>query len=608
MPHFFSLIFTFALFYSQLSAQSPVAVMSIEEKVGQVLMVHFHGEEANDEAQYLIQKLHIGAFIYYEWSNGLSSPQQVANLSQGLQRLAMQTRLSLPLIIAIDQEGGPVCRLKGEGFTPIPANQVLAASESPEMVEQYAYTIGKELLSVGVNMNLAPVVDINGMQTRAGQRSYGNSPELVAALGKKALDGYRHAGVISCLKHFPGVGDWKIDPHENLPIVEKSKPELQQWEFIPYYRLAPEADAIMTAHVLVPALDPKYCATVSKDILGLLRNNMQFHGVIVSDSLVMEGILKNIGSVEEAAIASLNAGCDLLILGGKQLIGAHANMELMLPDIIRLHAALVQAVKSGKISEGRLNQAVESILSLKQKLNLFSVPSAVSIKIADKIWKNECNGTVEGLTSWNEGEQFASLGIGHFIWYPQNHHEVFDETFPSLIGFIKMHNASIPAWLIETKSCPWKSREAFYREINSEKMNSLRQFLVETKELQAMFIVSRLEHAIGAILAEMNPLEIKRIRHNFYRLAHSPNGLYALIDYSNFKGMGTTNTETYNGKGWGLLQVLEEMPEASDTPVADFAAAAKRLLTLRVANAPKDKSEERWLKGWMNRLATYTNP
>jgi beta-N-acetylhexosaminidase len=342
--------------------------MSLEERVGQVLMVHFHGEVINEDAKALIQDTKIGSIIYYNWSNGLTSPTQIQALSAGLQRLATENRVPIPLLIATDQEGGVVARLQS-GFTSLPGNRALGETFDSNLAELSALAMGQELLAVGINMNLAPVVDVNSNPRNPviGVRSFGDTPETVIAFGKASLAGFKQAEVIATLKHFPGYGDVAVDPHEDLPIIRKSKSELEQIELLPFAKLASSADAIMTAHILVPALDPENCSTLSETTLSYLRNEIGFQGVIVADSLVMDGVLKKCHSVDEASIAALNAGCDLLILGGKLLVGEHTGFELTTTDVQRIHSSIVNAVKSGRIPEEKLNAAVERILKLKER-------------------------------------------------------------------------------------------------------------------------------------------------------------------------------------------------------------------------------------------------
>lgn len=334
--------------------------LTLEEKVGQLLIVHFNGEECNPDATRLIHDAHVGGFIYYNWSNRLSSPPQVKNLSHQLQEEA-----TIPLFIAVDQEGGRVTRLK-EGFTQFPSNGEVGKTGDPSIAEHNAFVTGQELKQVGINMNLAPVVDVNvnPQNPVIGDRSFGSDPQTVIAFASQALEGYKRAGVLCVMKHFPGHGDVTVDPHKDLPIVDKPIYSLEKVELAPFAAL--NAPAIMTAHILVPTLDPDNPATTSKAILtDLLRNKIGYDGVIMSDSLVMEGLLKQYSSIEEAAIAAINAGCDVLILGGKQLLANHEGYELDVDDVIRIHKALVNAAKLGKID---IDESVNRILKLKESL------------------------------------------------------------------------------------------------------------------------------------------------------------------------------------------------------------------------------------------------
>jgi len=227
------------------------------------------------------------------------------------------------------------------------------------------------------------------------------------------------------------------------------------------------------------------------------------------------------------------------------------------------------------------------------------------VNIGDKIWYNECGKKLEGLTHWKEGENFASLGIGHFIWYPQNHRESFQETFPSLLRFFYEKNIEIPTWLRQTPPCPWNSRAEFDADFHSARMHQLRQFLYTTRALQTLFMVEQLERVLPLMLAAIPISQRSKITHLFSTLHADKYGLYALIDYLNFKGSGISEQERYQGKGWGLLQVLQAMPETTTHPLEDFILKAKDLLTQRVKNAPQEREEGRWLKGWLARLDAY---
>ena len=230
-----------------------------------------------------------------------------------------------------------------------------------------------------------------------------------------------------------------------------------------------------------------------------------------------------------------------------------------------------------------------------------------ALRIGKKIWQNECNGTVSGLTSWNEGESFASLGIGHFIWYPKNQRGPFEESFPRLIDFMITRGVKLPASLsgANERPCPWNSRAEFLRAQRSPEMKELRQFLADTADLQAEFLIARLQNALPKMLDEAPPADRGNIQRQFERMASTPQGCYVLVDYVNFKGEGVLHSERYQGQGWGLLQVLEQMRGDDGHPVTEFSRAAVAVLKRRVANSPPERGERRWLVGWLNRVRGY---
>src|SRR5204863_8246227 len=244
-----------------------------------------------------------------------------------------------------------------------------------------------------------------------------------------------------------------------------------------------------------------------------------------------------------------------------------------------------------------------------QLVHAITLSQSDALRIGKKIWQNECNGSVAGLTSWNEGENFASLGIGHFIWYPRGQRGPFEESFPKLVSFIASHGAKLPTLLlpIGEEPCPWNSRAEFLRAQHTPQMNQLRQFLADTIDLQAEFLIARLEGALPKMLDEAAPVDRANVQQQFEHLARTPQGCYALIDYVNFKGEGVLHTERYQGQGWGLLQVLEAMHGTSGTGAVDeFSRAAKEMLIRRVHNAPAERHESRWLAGWIRRVNSYS--
>jgi len=229
--------------------------------------------------------------------------------------------------------------------------------------------------------------------------------------------------------------------------------------------------------------------------------------------------------------------------------------------------------------------------------------------VGERIFANECNSQVRCLTSWNAGEDFPSLGIGHFIWYREGQREAFVESFPQLLAFYREQGMALPAWIdsLPEADSPWQNRQQFLEAMDSEPMLELREFLNNTREVQVAFIIQRMEASLPALLAASSrPNQIEALFREI--AAEQPLGPYALIDYVNFKGEGIAPGERYAGQGWGLLQVLEYMLDHPDEqPLMDrFAQAAGAVLIRRIANAPPERGEQRWQNGWLNRVQTYS--
>ncbi len=224
--------------------------------------------------------------------------------------------------------------------------------------------------------------------------------------------------------------------------------------------------------------------------------------------------------------------------------------------------------------------------------------------LGEQIYRNECNSRPACLTSWNEGEEFPSLGIGHFIWYRADQNAPFEETFPGLLQFLHDDGVALPDWLQPGADQPWADRASFVAAQQTPRMQQLRELLEATRAQQTAYITQRFEQvqqqATGAMAAPAIQQKIRALAN-----AQPPYGLYALIDYVHFKGEGTKTTERYAGQGWGLLQVLELMPANSADPLASFVDSGKTVLSRRVTNAPVERREERWLVGWHHRLDTY---
>ncbi|EKP94245.1 beta-glucosidase-like glycosyl hydrolase [Thermaerobacter subterraneus DSM 13965] len=353
-----------------------LAHMTLEEKVGQMFMIDVYGRTPTDPAYEdenlasgrgvrnfaeAIERYHVGGFIYFNWNGNIGvplDPQQVQDLSNGLQEIARKQRIPIPLLIATDQEGGIVARVR-QPATEFPGNMALGAARSPQLAHQAARMTARELRALGINMNLAPVLDVNVNPSNPviGVRSFGEDPELVADLGVAQVLGYQDEGVIATVKHFPGHGDTNVDSHYGLPIIHHDRATLDRVDLAPFKAaVAAGVDAVMTAHIVVPALDDSGLpATLSRPILtGLLREELGFDGVIITDALGMQGA--QVLPPERIPVEAIKAGADIL---------------LMPPDVALAYEAVLDAVRRGEISERRIDQSVARILELKMRRGLF---------------------------------------------------------------------------------------------------------------------------------------------------------------------------------------------------------------------------------------------
>jgi len=234
--------------------------------------------------------------------------------------------------------------------------------------------------------------------------------------------------------------------------------------------------------------------------------------------------------------------------------------------------------------------------------------------IAQKVWQNEGAGKDKYLIWWNKGEDFASLGIGHAIWFPKGHTEKFREVFPMMIAFMQEKGVKMPSWLTPETDFPWQTKEEFNNAKlnNTKKYKELFTFLKKTFSIQAEFMSDRLSRALPEMLKSIaNVHQKERIKTRFNDMLYKNDGsidetgLYILLDYTNFKGEGTLKSERYNDQGWGLLQVLEHMDMRITNKYKSFSNSAKAMLSRRIKNSPPQRGEERWRKGWNVRLDTY---
>ncbi len=331
--------------------------MTLEEQIGQILMVGFSGCTPPQEIIELIERHHVGNIILF--SRNVHEAEQVYALTHQLQEHARKAGQRYPLLIAIDQENGIVQRM-GETATLFPGNMALGAIASEEIAQEVARAVGEELRSVGITMNLAPVVDVNNNPANPviGVRSFGEDAQQVGRLGAAMVRGYKEAGIVPCLKHFPGHGDTAVDSHLALPTLPHTLERLEQLELVPFQKgIEAGADCIMTAHIAFPALtrSKELPATLSPDIIkGLLREKLGFQSVIISDCLEMHAVLDTFGTGRGAVLA-LQAGIDLVLVShlfSRQL----ASIE-----------AIRAAVHSGELDPAIVQSAAERILALKAR-------------------------------------------------------------------------------------------------------------------------------------------------------------------------------------------------------------------------------------------------
>jgi len=355
--------------------------MTLEQKVGQLFVSYVYGGDATNPSASdraanrsaygvetpaeVVERYHLGGVVYFSWSHNLDSPRQIATLSNGLQRAALGdgAKGRVPLVIATDQEQGVVLRMPPPA-AQFPGAMALGASRSTADAYTAAEVTGRELRAVGIHQTYAPVADVNVNPANPviGVRSFGADPTLVADLTAAQMAGFeRGGGVTAVAKHFPGHGDTDTDSHTGLPVITHSRDEWERIDAPPFRAaIAAGVDSIMTAHIVVPALDPSGDpATLSPAILtGVLRGELGFDGVIVTDALNMAAVRDRYGDARVPVLA-LKAGADQL---------------LMPPDFALAYHAVLQAVQDGELTERRIDESVRRILALKYRLGLHTSP------------------------------------------------------------------------------------------------------------------------------------------------------------------------------------------------------------------------------------------
>ena len=381
---------------------STIARMTLEEKVGQLFVQYAYGSDADTaDARNIplygvatpaevVRKYHLGGVIYFAWTDSVQNPDQITSLSNGLQRAALtqDSKVQVPLSISTDQEQGVVTRV-GPPATQFPGSMALGAGRSAADARTAAGITGQELKAVGINTNFAPVADVNvnALNPVIGTRSFSSDPALAAEMVGAQVTGYQQdGGISSAAKHFPGHGDTATDSHVAFPVITHTREEWASTDAPPFKTaIAKGIDMIMTAHLAFPALDDSGDpATLSKPIMtGVLREELGFDGVIITDSLGMQGVRDRYGDAE-VAVRALEAGVDQL---------------LMTPAMDQAYEAVIAAVESGRISQDDLNAKLRRILTMKYDRGLVASPYADPAAVSSVVGTPEHLAAADDVTN-----------------------------------------------------------------------------------------------------------------------------------------------------------------------------------------------------------------
>ena len=335
--------------------------MTLDQKLGQMMLVQFMGPDYSLDLSTMISQYNVGAVLIFATNQNIQSKTQLRGVIQ-----QMQHNSQIPLAISIDQEGGVVDRLASlDG--PRPSATTIGATNNPNVAMQAGIQDAQDLASYGINLNLAPVVDVtNVYNPQMVDRTFGNTATLVTSMAGAYLKGLQQSGkVLGTLKHFPGLGDVGVDPHSGVPYLYRSKDQLEQIDWSPYRTLIAQGNvhAVMVTHEIVQAVDSTKPSSLSYNLVtGILRNEIGFNGVIITDSLTMEGILAYYNEGQAAALA-VEAGDDLLM-------GASTPS-----DVATMIQGIKQAMNSGQISQQRIDDSVRRILMLKYDMGLLPLPA-----------------------------------------------------------------------------------------------------------------------------------------------------------------------------------------------------------------------------------------
>lgn len=329
--------------------------LSLEEKVGQMIFAGIKGTDITNETKKIISTHQVGGIILFK--DNLKNANQSVSLLNAIKQ--ENTNNKVPLFLGVDEEGGRISRLPE--LTKLPTNEELGKRNDISLSYNIGKLLGKELSAFGFNLDFAPVLDINSNPDNPiiGDRSFGTDAELVSELGLQMMKGIQSEQVISVIKHFPGHGDTAVDSHKELPIIQKSLEELQALELIPFKHAVEQgAEVVMVGHILLPKIDSTYPASISERIItDVLREQLGYEGIIITDDMTMKAILNNL-EIGESAVSAVKAGNDIVLVAHN-----YANVKKAIDSIIK-------AIEDGEITEQRIDESVKRILSIKKKYNL----------------------------------------------------------------------------------------------------------------------------------------------------------------------------------------------------------------------------------------------
>ncbi|MGV2965561.1 beta-N-acetylhexosaminidase [Paenibacillus xylanexedens] len=336
--------------------QEQLSSLTLEEKIGQMILAGVQGTTLDNQTKQMITDQKVGGIIFY--ANNVSTLEGTAKFVQSIKEVNQSN--PVPIFMSVDQEGGKVSRMP-DTVESIPSSRKVGETKDNALAETMGELLARQVQLAGFNVDFAPVLDVNSNPKNPviGDRSFGSSAELVSRMGIAEMKGLRSEGIIPVVKHFPGHGDTSVDSHLDLPVVNKTEKQLAKLEWIPFQAAVKEqVEAVMVAHILFPKLDPDHPASLSDVIIGEhLRGKFNYDGVVITDDLSMGAIAKNY-KLDEAALATVKAGSDILLV-------AHSYESAK-----TIFDTLISAVKSGKITESRIDESVYRILALKQQYKL----------------------------------------------------------------------------------------------------------------------------------------------------------------------------------------------------------------------------------------------